>query len=112
VTGLADIDSAVAALEEAVAAAQALTERNEAVDLAGIDGRVEEILDAVRRLPPSERSNLKPRLVSLLSGLNELARRIQAARDAIADDLRGLADGQRAAAAYRGRPADGRSTKR
>jgi hypothetical protein len=112
VTGLADIGAALTTLEEAVAAAQALTERNEAVDLAGIDDRVEEIIDAVRRLPPSERSRVKPRLVSLMSGLDDLARCIQAARDSIAADLRGLADGQRAAAAYRGRPADGRSTKR
>ena len=111
-TKLADVSAAVAAVEEAVAAAQTLTARNEAVDLAGIDARVAEIIDALRHLSPAERSSFKPRLVSLLASLNDLAQGIQIARDTIAADLRGLTDGQRAAAAYRGRPGDGRSTKR
>jgi hypothetical protein len=103
VNKLAEISAAVVTVEEAVATASQLVAEDQVVDLTGLDEHVAEITAALPHLPQAAQQSLKPRLVSLISSLSELTQKLQTARDKSAGALRGLSEGQRAAAAYRGR---------
>lgn len=109
---LAEVSAAVVLVEEAIATANHLVAQDQTVDLAGVDEHVAEITAALPHLPREAQLTLKPRLVSLISGLSELSRRMQASRDAAATALRGLSEGQRAATAYRNRKPDPSPDKR
>jgi len=109
---IAEVSAAVVVVEEAVATADNLVAQDQAVDLSGIDEHVAEITAALPHLPREAQLSLKPRLVSLISSLSELTRKMQASRDVAAAALRDLSEGQRAATAYRNRKSEKGSDKR
>jgi hypothetical protein len=112
VNKLAEVSAAVVTVEEAVATASHLVAQEQTVDLTGLDQQIAEITAALPHLPNAAQQTLKPRLVSLIASLSDLSQKLQVARDASATALRGLTEGQRAAAAYQGRKTERGPDKR
>lgn len=74
--------------------------RGEAVDLTGLDVKVEALCQAVAGLPEAERAPFKRRLIDLMDRLNKLVATLETQRAAISDDIRGLTSRHRAVSAY------------
>lgn len=109
---LADVSAAVVTVEEAIATATHLVAQDQMVDLTGVDEHVAEITAALPHLSQEAQQSLKPRLVSLIASIGELTQKMESARDKTGSTLRSLAEGQRAATAYRGRKSEKGSGKR
>ena len=108
-TTLSKVKSDLDEARSAVGAAETLLGQGQVVDLGGLETHVEGLCNDIGALQPDERVELKPDLVSLIDSLNRLAVSIETRNREIGQQLKGTADRQRAASAYRTGPKPGPS---
>jgi len=110
---LTDISKVEDQLQEATVAVDAagtLIGQDQVVDLIGLERHVDQICANIAELSPAKCASLKPRLIMLIDGLNNLTRRLSDQHENVAGQLQGLTSHRKASSAYGTDPAkSGRS---
>ncbi len=105
---MTDIDQVEIQLREATVAldaADTLVGQGRIIDLIGLERHVEGICATIAKLPPASCSGLKPTLIMLIDGLNNLARKLSDQQRNVASRLQELSSHRKAASAYGTDPA-------
>lgn len=95
-----------AALREAATAidtARTLLDQGTIIDLNGLETHVEQACDGIPALPAPDRARLKPTLVALIDGLNQLSEQLSAQHKEVSGTLQNIGARTRAASAYKPR---------
>lgn len=88
-------------IEHFIAESHALLEQGAIMEMAGLDSQVKVLCDQVLALSQDDRVRHAKRLQKLLGDLTVLGNSMVAHRDAMAEEIRNLADHQKANVAYR-----------
>jgi hypothetical protein len=83
-----------------VATARRILADGRGIDLAGLDGRVGQICERVRRLPEPAGHRFRPRLLALLDEVDRLGTDLEAQRAVVSRALADLATRKQAVVAY------------
>ena len=97
---IAEVENQLQEATVAVDAAGTLIGQGGVVDLAGLENHVEQICTKISALSPSKCANLKPRLVLLIDGLNQLTRQLSVQHENAAGQLKGRTSHRKASSAY------------
>ncbi len=101
---MTDIDHIEIQLREATVALDAadiLVGQGQIIDLIGLERHVDRICATIAKLPPASCSGLKPTLIVLIDGLNNLARKLSEQQGNVASRLQEMSSRRKAASAYR-----------
>lgn len=93
-----------AALREAATAidtARTLLDQGTIIDLNGLETHVEQACDGIPALPAPDRARLKPTLVALIDGLNQLSEQLSTQHKEVSGTLQDIGARTRAASAYK-----------
>lgn len=85
----------------ALAVARTTVASGQAVDLAGLESRVDKVCVIIRALPAAERKPFEPALLALIDELNGLTEALSAQRAKIHAELDGSSTHRAATSAYR-----------
>ncbi|MEE9139576.1 MAG: hypothetical protein V3U18_02245 [Alphaproteobacteria bacterium] len=83
-----------------IAAARQTLAEGTLVDLAGLEGEVNDVCGKITELPPEDGGTLKSSLVSLAGDLDLLTEELKAAHEKVAGEIEGTSARQQAAKAY------------
>ena len=89
----------------AVDAAGTLIEQGQVVDLIGLERHVDQICSDIAELSPTNCASLKPGLILLIDGLNDLTCQLSRQHENVAAQLQGLTSHRKASSAYGTDPA-------
>jgi len=84
--GRAEVEQALAGLDEVLAHSASLLARGDTVELAGLDGEAKAILDALLTLPTGDARALLPRLESVLQRLETIETTLRQGHGATGDE--------------------------
>ena len=104
-TNIAQVEAQLQEAAVAVDAADILIRQGQIIDLAGLESHVDTVCSAITKLPPANCAGLKPTLIKLIDGLNNLARKIAEQHENVAGKLQELSSRRKAATAYTADPA-------
>ena len=88
-------------ISQFIAESRAMLEAGAIMELAGLDDQVRMLCDAVLQLSQDERILYPDRLQELFNGLKLLGEEMEAQRDKLADEIRGVPQFKKASVAYR-----------
>ena len=109
-TEVAKVEDQLQEATVAVGAAGTLIGQGQVVDLIGLERHVDQICANIAGLSPDKCASLKPGLILLIDGLNNLTRQLSDQHQNVASQLQGLSSHRKASSAYGTGPAkSGRS---
>lgn len=109
-TDITNVEDQLQEATVAVGAAGMLIGQGQVVDLVGLERHVDQICANIAALSPAKCASLKPGLIMLIDGLNNLTRQLSGQHQNVADQLQGMTSHRKASSAYGTDPAkSGRS---
>lgn len=87
--------------EEKLARYLEALENNEPFDMAGFDALVAEVQEKILKLPTNDAASFQGQMGGIIEKLDKLAKALEARRDQVQAEIKGLSRQQAAQAAYR-----------